>query len=107
MTPHNCPLCNKPPAIETPQRTDQWCATHTCENGFYIELDGFFPTQERAVESWNDLIVGLGKPQKKAGIIEGLKRFAWWKDGTQFVGTCGTTLKKAIEEVENENRTNV
>jgi hypothetical protein len=38
----------------------------------------------------------------KRGLIEGITRFAWWKDGTQFVGTCGTTLKSAIEEIEKE-----
>jgi hypothetical protein len=36
------------------------------------------------------------------GIIEGLTRYAWWKDGVQYVGTCGTTLKQAIAEVEEE-----
>jgi hypothetical protein len=31
-----------------------------------------------------------------AGIIDGLVAFSWWKDGEQYVGTCGTTLKQAI-----------
>lgn len=31
--------------------------------------------------------------------VRGLRQFAWWKDGTEYVGTCGTTLKKATEEV--------
>lgn len=31
------------------------------------------------------------------GFIAGLTAFAWWKDGVQYVGTCGTTLKDAIE----------
>ena len=35
----------------------------------------------------------------KEGFINGLKEYAWWKDGVQYVGSCGTTLKKAIEEV--------
>jgi hypothetical protein len=38
------------------------------------------------------------------GVIEGLRMYSWYKDGTQYVGTCGTTLKKAIEEVEKEYR---
>lgn len=38
----------------------------------------------------------------KRGLIEGVTRFAWWKDGTQYVGTCGTTLKEAIAEIEKE-----
>ena len=37
------------------------------------------------------------------GYYEGMRRgvtlYAWWNDGVQYVGTCGTTLKKAIEEI--------
>ena len=38
----------------------------------------------------------------KSGIKDGLKRYAWWKSGVQYVGTCGTTLKKALEDVDKE-----
>jgi len=31
------------------------------------------------------------------GVKFGLTALAWWKDGTQYVGTGGTTLKQAIE----------
>ena len=31
------------------------------------------------------------------GFVAGLKEYAWWKDGTQYVGSCGTTLQQAIE----------
>ena len=34
------------------------------------------------------------------GMIDGVRLFAHWKDGEQFVGTCGKTLKKAIEDIE-------
>lgn len=40
------------------------------------------------------------------GIIEGLSRYAWWKDGVQYVGTCGRTLKEAIADVERERNEN-
>jgi len=36
------------------------------------------------------------------GYIDGLTAFAWWKDGTQYVGTCGRTLKEAIKEVKEK-----
>jgi len=36
----------------------------------------------------------------KQGFIDGLSCYAWWKDGVQYVGTTGKTLKEAIEEVE-------
>lgn len=38
----------------------------------------------------------------KLGMIEGIKMYAFWKDGKQYVGTCGTTLDKAIEDIKNE-----
>ena len=31
------------------------------------------------------------------GFKDGLRAFAWWKDGTQFVGSCGTMLQQAID----------
>ena len=36
------------------------------------------------------------------GVVDGLTKYAWWKDGIQYVGTCGKTLKSAIEDVEQE-----
>ena len=33
---------------------------------------------------------------RKQGYKEGLTAFAWWKDGVQYVGSCGTTLKEAL-----------
>ena len=40
---------------------------------------------------------------KKVGLMEGVRRFAWWKDGVQYVGTIGKTLKQALEEIEKES----
>ena len=34
------------------------------------------------------------------GVKAGIRLYAWWKDGSQFVGTCGTTLKVALERIE-------
>lgn len=39
---------------------------------------------------------------RRAGLREGIRRYAWWKDGVQYVGTCGTTLKKALDDIERE-----
>lgn len=36
------------------------------------------------------------------GMRDGVRRFAWWKNGEQFVGSCGTTLKKALEDIYRE-----
>ena len=30
------------------------------------------------------------------GYVDGLRAFAWWKDGEQFVGTCGMKMTDAI-----------
>lgn len=38
----------------------------------------------------------------KNGIIEGIKRYVWWEDGKQYVGTHKKTLEQAIQEVEKE-----
>lgn len=36
------------------------------------------------------------------GVKEGLWRYAWWKDGVQYVGTTGTTLKEAVAKIDKE-----
>ncbi len=41
-------------------------------------------------------------PEFIAGFKLGLMEFAWWKDGVQYVGTCGTLLKSVLEEVQDE-----
>ena len=33
------------------------------------------------------------------GFAKGLRMFAWWKDGEQYVGSCGTTLKDALSKL--------
>lgn len=33
------------------------------------------------------------------GVVEGLAMYAWWKDGTCYVGTAGTTLQAATVRV--------
>ena len=34
------------------------------------------------------------------GVREGIRRYAWWKDGIQYVGSCGGTLRDALQELE-------
>lgn len=38
------------------------------------------------------------------GIREGIEQYAHWKDGVQYVGTSGTTLKKALERIDSEEK---
>ncbi len=35
----------------------------------------------------------------KEGYKDGLTAYAWWKDGIEYVGTCGTTLKEALKHL--------
>jgi hypothetical protein len=35
---------------------------------------------------------------RREGMREGIELYAWWKDGVQYVGTCGRTLKEALNE---------
>ena len=37
------------------------------------------------------------KKELKQAYNDGLRAFAWWKDGVQYVGSCGTTLKEALK----------
>jgi len=39
------------------------------------------------------------------GLREGIEQYAHWRDGVQYVGTCGTTLKTALERLKDEERT--
>jgi len=39
----------------------------------------------------------------KAGMNYGIWLFAWWKDGVQYVGTSGRTLKEALKEIEDSD----
>lgn len=36
------------------------------------------------------------------GMKAGVRNFAHWKNGSQFVGTCGKTLADALKEIEIE-----
>lgn len=49
-----------------------------------------------------DILVAVLNRQRMEGIAEGMTRYAWWRDGVQMVGSCGTTLEQAIRELEKE-----
>lgn len=38
------------------------------------------------------------------GIREGIEQYAHWKDGVQYVGTCGQTLKDALKKIDLEEK---
>jgi hypothetical protein len=60
-------------------------------------------------DSAHNIIEGLAKEfaaQRRAafkdGLRAGVRRFAWWKDGVQNVGTTGKTLPQALSEIDAE-----
>lgn len=36
------------------------------------------------------------------GLREGVEMYAHWKDGVQYVGTTGRTLKQALDTIDQE-----
>ncbi len=54
-------------------------------------------------EATGGIVVEELNAQRRKGVVEGMTRFAWWRDGEQMVGTCGTTLKRAIEDLDREH----
>lgn len=46
------------------------------------------------------ILYGRSSREFIRAFIAGVELFAWWKDGTQYVGTTGTTLKDAKIEIE-------
>lgn len=37
-----------------------------------------------------------------AGLREGVSMYAHWRDGTQYVGTTGKTLRAALAEIQEQ-----
>ena len=62
-------------------------------------LGGSNPTWYRSAEELGHYQILLSFLH---GLTMGIMAYAWWKDGEQHVGTCGTTLKEAMAVVEVE-----
>lgn len=58
------------------------------------EWERRFKTQEATIAQLRE--------QLDEAYINGLAAYAWWKDGTQYVGTCGTTFKQAVARYQAE-----
>lgn len=55
-----------------------------------------------AIQGWRDRVaeLELGRPKLFAeGMKQGLKCYAWWKNGVEYVGSGVDTLKAALAEV--------
>lgn len=51
--------------------------------------------------SEDKLKLAQAKISFKAGVRHGIRMYAWWQDGVQFVGTTGRKLKDALLEYED------
>lgn len=58
----------------------------------WVRIDVVQKREERLAEA-----EAKSTEEYRRGFIDGLKEYAWWKDGVQYVGSCGTTLEQAIE----------
>jgi hypothetical protein len=63
------------------------------------QLGQLIPNQE-AMEAVVGLVEGTIMQSETNGFRDGLREYAWWKDGAQQVGSCGTTLKQAMAKEE-------
>lgn len=41
------------------------------------------------------------------GMRDGITDFAHWKDGVQYVGTCGKTLSEAIKAINRQEESRI
>ena len=77
--------------------------TGVLENVWYKIVANGITVISGLTEPQADYIVCVINSHEKLyrkGYEDGLSAYAWWKDGIQYVGTCGTTLKQALKEAE-------
>lgn len=60
-------------------------------------------SKTKVVKITNDDCDRLMSLSFRRGLIEGIKKYAWYKDGVQYVGTAGQTLKQALAEIDSEH----
>ena len=52
----------------------------------------------------NELITELSAKWFYNGMREGVREYAHWRDGVQYVGTTGTTLAQALDRIDSEEK---
>jgi hypothetical protein len=64
------------------------------------KLDALKDTLTYEQRGWLiDLLNAASRRSYRQGYIDGMTSFAWWQNGEEMVGTCGTTLKTAVVNV--------
>ena len=64
----------------------------------YLEVGG--------MKTWYDVAEQTGNFNEMGAFLRGLAAgvlaYAWWKDGVQFVGSCGSRLTDAVATINDE-----
>ena len=66
----------------------------------FVKLSDMEVDDLKNLRAWEEKETGVVSEYKR-GFIDGITCFAWWKDGIEYVGTTGMTLKQAKETVDN------
>jgi hypothetical protein len=82
-----------------PNWQDHWRTTSTRARIADIADAALVPAPP---ESRDTPTTGAGTAAYEEGYLHGLREYAHWKDGVQYVGTCGKTLADAIAEFKEE-----
>ena len=68
-----------------------------------LKLIGGLPEElQEEGTTGRDLIDNIIHEAHKDGLMVGVRLYAWWKDGIQYVGSTGKTLKEALEEADKD-----
>ena len=65
---------------------------------FYLRV--FVEQNVSAEHLFKHILSEVNTDARLDGMIEGLQRYAWWKDGTLYVETCGMTFNEAIRKAK-------
>jgi len=84
--------------MDIEKRTDE--ITEQIYNGFGSSTGVLFGIPSNLRGAVRAVVKLVTRVEYKEGLKEGVTRFAWWKEGTQYVGTTGKTLKQALEEID-------
>lgn len=62
--------------------------------------------EEAAVEIYQHIVMNKTSSIRSyyEGLREGVSLYAYWKDGVQYVGTCGRTLAEVLAELHEQEQ---
>ena len=93
-----CMICKKPVAVEGKVVIEVMEDNKIFYEHFLHKFDEFACCMESLEDTDDDTRTDRGKTEVLLleAEIRGIRRYAWWKDGTQYVGSGIYTLKEAL-----------